>query len=213
MRLNINLASKPYIDVQRVLLRWGMLVVLLAVCTAALATRAITSWRESRDVNARIAVLRNETAALDQQRSQSLAILQSPENSSVVDNSKFLNALIARKSFSWTRVFMQMEEIMPPRLHVLSIAPDLIPHTNNVQVTLKVAGTSREAAVELVRRLERSPVFRDARISQETLVTDHKSEDSVSFDLTAIYVPQTVPEAHQLQPAAAAKAREEGGKR
>ena len=86
----------------------------------------------------------------------------------MVETSKFLNGLIARKSFSWTRVFMQLEQIMPPKLHVVSISPELQPKTNTVEVHLTVAGTSREAAVELVKRLEQSPSFRDARITEES---------------------------------------------
>ena len=65
MRLNINLATKPYQDVRRILMRWGGLVLLLAVATVALAWTAVSSWRESRDVNQKIAVLETEIGALD----------------------------------------------------------------------------------------------------------------------------------------------------
>lgn len=190
MRLNINLATKPYQDVRRILLQWGPLVLLLAVCTGALAWTAISAWRESREVNARITTLQAEIATLDGQRKAAIDILQLPQNSSVVDNSKFLNGLIARKSFSWTRVFMQLEEIMPPRLHMVSIVPELQPKTNTVEVHLTVAGTSREAAVELVKRLEQSPSFRTARISDEVEAHDRDSLDTVKFQVTALYVPR-----------------------
>jgi type IV pilus assembly protein PilN len=188
VRLNINLATKPYQDVRRVLLQWGPLVLLLAVCTVALAWTAVSAWRESREVNAKINALQSEIAALDGQRKQAIGILQLPQNSAVVDNSKFLNGLIARKSFSWTRVFMQLEEIMPPRLHVVSIAPALQPD-NTVEVHMTVAGTSREAAVELVKRLEQSPSFRSARITEESEAHEKESLDTVKFQLTAVYVP------------------------
>ncbi len=189
MRLKINLATKPYLDVRRMLLQWGGLVVLLAIATFLLVGMAISSWHESRDVNARIAALRTEIAQLDQQRKLALDVLGSPQNAAVVNNGKFLNGLIARKSFSWTRVFMQLEEIMPPRLHVVSIAPELLPLSGTVQVKLTVAGTSRDAAVELVKRLEQSPSFRNARIAEETVVSEKNSPDTVRFHLTASYVP------------------------
>ncbi len=195
VRLNINLATKPYQDVRRVLLQWGGLVLLLAVCTVALAWTAVSVWRESRNVNAKITALESEIAALDKERNKAVDVLKLPQNSSVVDDSKFLNGLIARKSFSWTRVFMQLEEIMPPRLHVVSILPELQPKTNTVEVHLTVAGTSREAAVELVKRLERSPNFRDASISEETEAHEKDSTDTVRFRLSAIYVPQAAPSA------------------
>jgi uncharacterized membrane protein len=191
--MNINLATKPYQDVFRLLMQWGGLVLLLALATTALAWTAVSSWRESRDVNGKIAVLRTEIAALDRQHDEAVAVLRLPQNRSVVDTSKFLNELIERKSFSWTRVFMQLEEIMPPSLHVVSISPELHPRTNSMEVHLTVAGTSRQAAVELVKRLEQSPSFRDARIAEESAVLEKHSTDTVQFQMTAVYVPAASP--------------------
>lgn len=210
MRLNINLATKPYQDVRRVLLQWGGLVLLLAVCTMALVWFALSTWRESRDVNAKIAALESEIAGLDRQQVEALAVLRLPQNSSVVESSKFLNGLIARKSFSWTRVFMQLEEIMPPNLHVVSVLPELQPKTNTVEVHLTVAGTSRQAAVELVKRLEQSQSFRDARITEESEAHERDSSDTVKFQVTAVYVPGVSPVA-ETQPAGTKVAKANGG--
>jgi type IV pilus assembly protein PilN len=196
LRLNINLATKPYQDVRRVLLQWGGLVLLLALCTGGLLWMAFTNWKQSREVNAKIAGLNSEIAALDRQHGEALALVQLPQNRPVLDDSKFLNGLIARKSFSWTRVFMQLEEIMPPKLHVVSIQPSLSPKTDTVEVHMSVAGTSRDAAVELVKRLEQSPSFRDARIEEESSIKQQKeSTDTVQFHLTAVYVPLPAPAA------------------
>ncbi len=144
MRLNINLATKPYLDVRRVMLR-------------------------------------------------------QPQNIPVLNTSKFLNGLIARKSFSWTRVFMQLEQIMPPRLHVVSISPELQPATNTVEVHLTVAGTSREAAVELVKRLEQSPSFREARIVEESSIQGTGSPDTVQFHVVAVYMPRKLGTSDSMQ--------------
>jgi type IV pilus assembly protein PilN len=208
VRLNINLASKPYLDIRRILLRWGGLVLLLAACTAGLGWKAYTNWRHASDVNARIAVLNGEIAALDRQHAEAMALLQAPQNAPVINTSKFLNGLIARKSFSWTHVFMQLEQIMPPRLHVVSISPELQQATNTVEVHLTVAGTSRDAAVDLVKRLEQSPSFREARIVEERAIQPQEmnssvgrgmnravnsgtSDDTVQFHLMAVYIPQS----------------------
>ncbi len=199
MRLNINLATKPYQDVRRFLLQWGGLVLLLAVCTVALVWSAASTWRRSREVNAKVSVLESEVAVLDRQHDDAVAMLGLPQNKTVVDDSKFLNGLIARKSFSWTRVFMQLEQIMPPKLHVVSISPSLQTSTNTMEVHMQVAGTSREAAVELVKRLEQSPSFRSARIAEEREVQQRDTADTVEFELTAIYVPTTAPEAAKAE--------------
>ena len=210
MRLNINLASKPYLDVRRILLQWGGLVLLLAACTAGLLWLAVTGWQQSRGMNAKIARLESEIASLDRQHDEALNLLRLPQNVPVVEESKFLNGLIARKSFSWTRAFMQLEEIMPPQLHVVSISPELQPLTNTVEVHLTVAGTSRDAAVELVKRLEQSSSFRDARIVEESALHEKQSTDTVEFHLMAVYVPRAK-SAAETQVATARAAESKGG--
>jgi hypothetical protein len=72
---------------------------------------------------------------------------------------------------------------------VVSILPELQPKTNSVVVHLTVAGTSRAAAVDLVKRLEQSPSFRDARITQESEEREKDNPDTVKFQVTALYVP------------------------
>jgi type IV pilus assembly protein PilN len=195
VRLNLNLASKPYVDVRRVLKRWTLPVLLLAVCTVALIGAAAVRWMQAREINAKISGLSKEVAALDRQYEESLALLHLPENRSVVESSIFLNGLIARKSFSWTQAFMQLEKIMPPRLRVVSITPVLEPQTNSVQVMLSVAGSSHEAALELVRGLEQSPWFKNARIAEEAVKDEKGSKDAVVFHLAALYVSRPEPEA------------------
>ncbi len=199
MRLNINLATKPYLDLRRVLVQWGGLVLLLALCTAGLVWKAVSNWREASEGNAKIAVLKTEIAALDRQHEQALALLRLPQNVPVLNTSKFLNGLIARKSFSWTRVFMQLEQIMPPRLHVVSISPELQTATSTVEVHLTVAGTSRDAAVELMKRLEQSSSFREARIVEESSIQGKDSPDTVQFHVTAVYVPRAATTAEAAQ--------------
>jgi len=195
VRVNLNLASTPYVDMRRVLRRWTLPVLLLAVCTVALIGAAAVRWMEAREINAKIAGLSREVATLERQREESLALLHLPQNRSVVESSIFLNGLIARKSFSWTQAFMQLEKIMPPRLRVVSISPLLEPQTNSVQVMLSVAGSSHEAALELVRGLEQSPSFKNARIAEEVVQEGEGSKDSVLFHLAALYVAGSEPEA------------------
>jgi type IV pilus assembly protein PilN len=205
VRLNLNLASKPYVDVRRTLRRWTLPVLLLFLWTAALVWTATAKWIEAREMNAKIGGLNAEVASLQRQHEEALALLRLPKNRSVVETSIFLNGLIARKSFSWTQAFMQLEKIMPPRLRVVSISPELEPLTNSVQVRLSVAGSSREAALKLVRSLEQSPWFRNARIAEEVAQTEKGEKDTIVFHLAALYV--AAPEPAQETPSADKGAR------
>lgn len=189
MRLNINLASRPYEDIRNFNKRWGTIAAMLALLTAALLFYAVRSWRESRDVNAQIATVQNEIRSLDSEKQAAVALLNRPENRTTAEQSQFLNQLIARKAFSWTGVFMDLERLMPPGLHVVSIKPELGPD-NQLQVSMVVGGNSRERAIELVRRMEQSPTFRQARVRAEAARENPTDGDAVRFEISSIYVPQ-----------------------
>ena len=195
MRVNINLATRPYQDVRQFLLRWGAILALLAVFSGGLLYYAFHSWRQSRDVNASIATLRTEIAQLDRERQQGIDLLNRPENLDVTTQSRFLNRVIARKAFSWTHVFEDLERMMPPRLHVVSLQPEL-DKNNQLQLQLMVAGDSRDRAVELIRRMEDSPTFRRAKLHAENVTAPGggaDAADTIHFEITSQYLPSREP--------------------
>jgi Fimbrial assembly protein (PilN) len=193
MRLNVNLATRPHEDVGNFLRRWGTLTLLLAVLTAGLVYFAIHNWRESRDVNRQITRMQDEIGKLDNERAKAVATLNKPENKVVADQSRFLNTVIQRKSLSWTRIFMDLERIMPNQLHVTAITPELNKQ-NQLLIHLEVAGSSRDKAIELVRRMEESPSFRQAELISEAMTKDPAKGDAVVFEIKSQYIPN-LPEA------------------
>jgi type IV pilus assembly protein PilN len=192
MRLNINLATKPYEDVGKFLARWGMLTLLLAVLTAGLLFTAVSNWRNSKTLNVQITDRQQKIEALERDRSNAIEILGRSENKSVATTSRFFNDAIQRKSLSWTRIFMDLERIMPVGLHVVSITPELN-KDNQLGIRLLVGGSSHEKAVELVHRMEESSTFKRAQLHSEMMAQG--TGDAVQFEITSTYVP-----AQQLAP-------------
>ena len=125
MRLDINLASQPYEDARQFWMRWGTALVAVSVLTLVLLTITVTGWFAARRDHAKIAQLRASIAQRDAKRQQAEQFLARPENRSTRDQSQFLNELIERKSFSWTRVLEDLEKVMPARVHLVSIHPEL----------------------------------------------------------------------------------------
>jgi type IV pilus assembly protein PilN len=192
MRLNINLASQPY-EAARFYRRCiGALVAVLAVITALLLGYIVYQRAQSRGINKQLAEVRREINGLDFEDAQARALLNKPANRDIADQSAFLNELFARKALSWTRVFTEMERIVPPNLHVVSMKPEYT-RTNDLMLRVVVATDSRDRAVELVRRMEKSNHFRQAQVVAEN-VTANSSDQSaglgnIQFDIAAIYVP------------------------
>jgi len=125
----------------------------------------------------------------DQEKAKAEAILNLPENRSTRDRSQFLNDLFRRKAFSWTRVFEDLERVMPARLHLVSIQP-ATSTDNQLEFKLVVAGESRERALELVRKMESSQRFQQTQIEQESSQAGQVKGDNVQFDLNAVYIPE-----------------------
>jgi len=188
MRLEINLASQPYEDARQFWLRWGTGLAAAAVVTLALMTITITGWFNARRDHAKIAELRTEIAQRDRSRQQAEAFLNQPENRTTRDQSQFLNGLIERKSLSWTYVLEDLEKVMPARVHLVSIHPEL-DEENRLNLKMVVAGDSRDKALELARRMEESRHF-----AQTYIETEHAapagSGDIVQFDINGIYIPE-----------------------
>jgi type IV pilus assembly protein PilN len=191
MRLDINLASQPYEDARQFWLRWGTALAAAAVLTLALMTITITGWFNARRDHAKIAELHAEIAQRDRTRQQAEAFLNLPENRNTRDESQFLNSLIDRKALSWTYVLEDLEGVMPSRVHLVSIHPEL-DEGNQLTLKMVVAGDSRDKGIELARRMEGSPHFARTIIESEHPAAPG-SGDIVLFDMDGIYVPSALP--------------------
>src|SRR3989440_7681490 len=180
MRVDINLATQPYQDARRFWLRWGGALVALGLLTLILLYSTITGWVSAHKDRDLIRQREAQIAARDQERAQAEALLSRPENRSTRDRSQFLNDLFQRKAFSWTKVFEDLERVMPPRLHVVSIRPEMGSDAG-LNIKLVVAGQSRERALDLVRKMEASQRFQQTRIDQETAQSGQSAGDNVQF--------------------------------
>ena len=187
MRLDINLATRPYEDAREFWARWGIGVGALGVVTLILLTLAVHGWVKAGRDRQTIRHLEQQIANLDRERSQAQAFLEKDINRSTRDQSQFLNGLIQRKAFSWTRVFEDLERVMPNNLHVVSLKPELNDQ-NQLELEMKVAADDRAGAVDLVHRMEGSKHFQGAQLS-----TEQSSENGagVTATIVAVYVPDT----------------------
>jgi type IV pilus assembly protein PilN len=191
MRLDINLASQPYQDARRFWLQWGGALFVLAIFTIGLLYFTFLGWLGARKDRVLIRKYQQQIAARDKEKADAQALMNLPQNATIRDRSQFLNDLFYRKAFSWTRVFENLEDVMPPRVHVVSIHPELSSN-NELAIKLVVAGDSRERALELVRKMEASKHFQQTEIQQESAENGSGTNqgDTVKFDISALYVPE-----------------------
>jgi type IV pilus assembly protein PilN len=156
--LPINLASEPF---RRDRPLWvaslavGLILLLLLIGQIAIV---VMERNRARDARNELAQLNAQLDAqrLEQQRYD--AVLRRNDTGEVLDRSVFLNTLIQRKAISWTRLFGDLEKVMPGAVRLISIRPQVSP-ANQVILDMVVGAQASEPVIELLMKLEASPVF------------------------------------------------------
>src|ERR1700690_654466 len=185
MRLGINLATHPYEDPRQFWMRWGLGIGALAILTLLLIGWTVRSWTDAGRDRHYIGELQGKIAKRDQERAEAQAFLDMVSNRSTRDQSQFLNGLIRRKAFSWTRIFEDLEQVMPPNLHVVSLRPEFN-EQNAMQLDMRGTGDNRSAAGELVHRMESSRHFQGAQLLSEGAASE---TGGVMATVVSTYVP------------------------
>src|SRR6202453_4066246 len=149
MRVDINLARQPYEDARRFWVRWGGGLIALGILSLLLLIITVNGWIGARKDRQLIGQYEAQSAARDKEKADAIALLNLPQDASTRDRSQFLNDRYQRKSFSWTKAFENLEEVMPPRLHVVSIHPELGP-ANELDVNVIVSEDARDQQFAVV---------------------------------------------------------------
>ena len=173
MRVHINLATRPYVELDRLLRQLRIALAILAVLALGLGLWLHTLTGRAREQQRQLARLNAQADALQRERAANEARLRQPVNAATLNRNQFLNTLFARKSFSWTAVLMDLEDVLPAGVQVSSIEPILSP-TGEVSIRLRVLG-DRERTVQLVRNLEGSRRFLSPRLGGEAQQTAERS--------------------------------------
>ncbi len=195
MRIQLNLASRPFVELGPLYLRLRILIILLAVIALPLWIWLAAEKHKASIAQGQLNAVDQKIQAIQAQRQAFQAQMQEPKNAKVLSQSQFLNQMFASKAFSWTAVMMDLENVLPSGVQVMNIDP-VITKDGKVTIRLRVSG-AHDRAVDLVRNLEHSHRFLAPRLARETAesnvngrqVEQVSATSNVNFDLLAEYNP------------------------
>ena len=195
MRISVNLASHPYIELRPVYTRLRTWTLILALLGLALWFLYRNERGQAQEAQARVANVEGHVQQLERQRQNYQAMMQQPKNATILRQADFLNGLFRQKAFSWTATMTDLETVLPTGVQVLSLDPIVAPD-GHVTIRLRVTG-ERERALELVRNLEKSRHFVSPRVASESLATqgnqagmqNASTSNDVNFEIIADYRP------------------------
>jgi len=196
MRIRVNLASQPFIELRPFFLRLRIIMAVLAVIAVGLLIGTHFLNNKLTVARAQMDKLQAETQQAEQEKAANERQMHQPANAAVLTRAHFLNALFLRKSFSWTAVMMDLETVLPSGVQVTAIEPQ-IASDGDVTIRMRVGG-DRDRAIQLVRNLERSQRFLQPQLTGEAPAAKDLGPQSrmpgnvptgVEFEILARYNP------------------------
>jgi type IV pilus assembly protein PilN len=185
IQVPINLASEPFRRDRQVLVASAALAVLLLILLGWQLITINSKRHQSADIQVRINRLNGQLRTITGEQAKLNATLRKPENAEVLERSVFLNTLIDRKSISWTRIFADLEKVMPPTVRLVSVRLPEVDTQNEVQLDMLIGAKEVLPLIELVKRLEASPQFGPTNV--QTSQPPSQTDPSYRYHVTVSY--------------------------
>jgi type IV pilus assembly protein PilN len=184
-KVAVNLASEPFQKTRPMLVASAVAALLLVGLLALLVGISVSERGQAAQLRQTLARLERERRTLDGERARLDAVLRQPENAEVLARSLFLNSLLYAKGISWTRLFDDLEKVMPPNVRLISIRPQAAAQ-NEILLDMVVGADSAEPVVRMLASLESSPVFGATLIHNRWPPT--QSEPLLRYRVSVSYV-------------------------
>lgn len=174
VRIPINLASDPFRRDRPLLVATGLGAALLAVVLVGLLYLIAADRSRLGDTRARVSRLNQELAAISAEQARLDATLHQPANASVLERSLLLNTLVERKSVSWTKIFADLEAVLPANVRLIQVRLPQINSRNQVLLDMVVGSQNPEPVITFLKQLQASPRFGPATVHNSAPPTDNE---------------------------------------
>jgi len=190
-QFDLNLSTRPFKPHRAANL--GLLALLIAL--AAISVAQVYSYQQYSSLASGIRANQRKAKEESEMLTKQLGLLNqamaAAKAGGKIAQVEFLNSVLVRKGFSWTRVFANLEDITPENVHLTSLRPFL--DSKGIGLNMVFRGRSFNDATEFVRTIEGSAVFKDIAVAVEDVknasVTTAITNGEVEMSMSAYYVP------------------------
>lgn len=167
MKTRFNLATSPLENNRRFIAGASALGALAFVALVFLSLHAYRTWRSTRSIREEIARLTERVQAQQQQQEALRREFQSKPVMQTMARSAYLNNLIAERTFPWTKMFADLEHVLPPGVRVISISPGR-DKEGNMNVALSMGAEDDAAKLKFLELLQSSRAFSNIQVKSES---------------------------------------------
>jgi type IV pilus assembly protein PilN len=160
----INLASEPFRRDRPALVGLGATAILSCLLLAFQVTTIVSERHQAADARLTIDRLNAQLRAISTDQNKLNSTLHLPQNAEVLERSLFLNTLIERKAISWTKIFADLEKVMPYNVRLVSVRLPEVDSQNAVLLDMFVGAKEVPPVLEFLKKLEESQQFGPASV-------------------------------------------------
>ena len=155
---NLNLATNPAGGYRAFFSLACLTAVALLAAAAVLVAQFVQSEGPPQGLLERERQLLEERRALGDLAAEASATLQGERAAEILDRTALLNELLIRKGVSWTHTFLDIEEVLPPNVRVLTIEPE-VAVGDTIRLDMTVSAKAPADFIEFLKTLEGSSLF------------------------------------------------------
>jgi len=159
IQVPINLATEPFRRDRPILVASTALSIALVALLGFQISVIVHERHQAADIRATLDGLSAQLRTIGTEQSKLNATLRRPENAEVLERSLFLNTLIERKAISWSKIFADLEKVLPYNVRLVSVRLPEVDSENAVLLDMLVGSKDLQPVLELLRKLEASPQF------------------------------------------------------
>jgi len=184
----LNVATKPFANRA---LPWIITVALVTFSLVVLAFFA----RATTEANAKAASVQQEIVSLNQKEQLILKDAEAVKNSLTRDQLQSLKSaheLVDRKRFSWSRLFADLEGVLPDEVRVSRIAVRQVNTVGGRTVAaleLAVVAKSPNIVTDMIANMDKQGIFK-AELNNQNLQKG-KGESGSEYELKVQYTPSS----------------------
>jgi type IV pilus assembly protein PilN len=188
MKTHFNLATVPLENHRRFVVGASMLGMLSLAAMGFLAVSVLHTWRSSRVIRIDISQLESRLQTEQRQQDELRKAFREKDAVKILDRAAYLNGLIEERAFPWTKMFGDLERILPAGVRVVSLQPGR-DKQGNVKVIITIGAQNDDVKLKFLQALEASPAFSNVEVTQEARPTKelNTSGDQVLLQLQAQY--------------------------
>lgn len=185
--VSINLSSDPFRRDRPFLVLALAGVACLAGLFAVQTAFGLVERTQRLGLQADIDEANRQLAKINGDEAQLQATLRDPANAEAIEYALFLNQLITRKGISWTKLFGDLENVMPHNVRLVSVRPQ-VNVDNQVVLDMTVASQTTEPVIDMLMKLEASALFGATAVT--SWLPPSQSEPLFRYRVNVQYAPR-----------------------